>query len=154
MRTPNEVSDNSDVREEWLRPEPTDLIFPKLQSELFITEEENLRFDRDGRPRTAYSLRHISMRLMEANIYQIAKNCRTSVEMIEKYYGCTSRTRSTPLLSMWYARVKTLWRKKKSERNNNPLSSEIVSCLPPPDSRVNTQYIRSFELITRKSLVY
>ena len=39
---------------------------------------------------TAYSLRHtyISMRLMEgANIYQIAKNCRTSVGMIEKYYG-------------------------------------------------------------------
>ena len=71
---------------------PTDLIFPKWQSELFktITEEENLRFDRDGRPRTAYSLRHtyISMRLMEgANIYQIAKNCRTSVGMIEKYYG-------------------------------------------------------------------
>jgi hypothetical protein len=28
------------------------------------------------------------MRLMEgANIYQIAKNCRTSVGMIEKYYG-------------------------------------------------------------------
>jgi hypothetical protein len=28
------------------------------------------------------------MRLMEgANIYQVAKNCRTSVRMIEKYYG-------------------------------------------------------------------
>lgn len=28
------------------------------------------------------------MRLMEgADIYQIAKNCRTSVEMIEKYYA-------------------------------------------------------------------
>jgi integrase len=77
---------------EWRTPEPTDLIFPKWQSELFktITEEENLRSDRDARPRTAYSLRHtyISMRLMEgANIYQIAKNCRTSVGMIEKYYG-------------------------------------------------------------------
>jgi integrase len=87
------VSDNSDVLgKEWRTPEPTDLIFPKWQSELFktVTEEENLRFDRDGRPRTAYSLRHtyISMRLMEgANIYQIAKNCRTSVGMIEKYYG-------------------------------------------------------------------
>ena len=73
-------------------PQPSDLISPKWQSELFktITEEEDLRFDRDGRPRTAYSLRHtyISMRLMEeANIYQIAKNCRTSVGMIEKYYG-------------------------------------------------------------------
>jgi hypothetical protein len=41
-------------------------------------------------PRTAYSLRHtyICMRLMEgADIYQIAKNCRTSVEMIEKFYA-------------------------------------------------------------------
>ena len=40
--------------------------------------------------RSAYSLRHtyISMRLMEgADIYQIAKNCRTSVEMIEKFYA-------------------------------------------------------------------
>ena len=69
-----------------------DLIFPKWQRELFktILEEENLRFDRDARPRTAYSLRHtyICLRLMEgADIYQIAKNCRTSVEMIEKYYA-------------------------------------------------------------------
>jgi hypothetical protein len=42
------------------------------------------------RPRTAYSLRHthICLRLMEcADIYQIAKNSRTSVEMIEKYYA-------------------------------------------------------------------
>ena len=46
--------------------------------------------DREGQRRTAYSLRHtyICMRLMEgADIYQIAKNCRTSVEMIEKYYA-------------------------------------------------------------------
>jgi hypothetical protein len=38
----------------------------------------------------ADSLRHtyICMRLMEgADIYQIAKNCRTSVEMIEKFYA-------------------------------------------------------------------
>jgi hypothetical protein len=93
VRAPTEVSDNFDVLGKKSRtPEPTDLIFPKWQSELFktITEEENLRSDRDGRPRTAYSLRHtyISMPLMEgANIYQIAKNCRTSVGMIEKYYG-------------------------------------------------------------------
>ena len=90
---PAEVSDDSDVRgDKWRTPEPTDLIFPKWQSGLFktILEEENLRSDRDGRARTAYSLRHtyISMRLMEgANIYQIAKNCRTSVGMIEKYYA-------------------------------------------------------------------
>jgi integrase len=78
-------------------PGPTDLIFPKWQRELFktILNEENLRFDREGRPRTAYSLRHtyICLRLMEgADIYQIAKNCRTSVEMIEKYYASHIKT--------------------------------------------------------------
>ena len=55
-----------------------------------ILDELNLKFDREGQRRTAYSLRHtyICMRLMEgADIYQIAKNCRTSVEMIEKYYA-------------------------------------------------------------------
>ena len=43
-----------------------------------------------GNRRTAYSLRHtyICLRLMEgADIYQIAKNCRTSVEMIETFYA-------------------------------------------------------------------
>jgi len=75
--------------EQWRMPEPTDLIFPKWQRELFktILDEQNLRFDRDGRPRTTYSLRHIyiCLRPMEgADIHQIAKNCRTSVEMIEE----------------------------------------------------------------------
>ena len=83
--------------EKWRLPQPTDLIFPKWQRELFktILDEENLRVDRDGRPRTAYSLRHtyICLRLMEgADIYQIAKNCRTSVEMIEKYYAAHIKT--------------------------------------------------------------
>jgi len=57
--------------------------------------EEKLRIDREGQPRTAYSLRHtyICLRLMEgADIYQIAKNCRTSVEMIEKYYASHIKT--------------------------------------------------------------
>ncbi len=78
-------------------PGPTDLIFPKWQREMFktILDEENLRVDREGNPRTAYSLRHtyICLRLMEgADIYQIAKNCRTSVEMIEKYYASHIKT--------------------------------------------------------------
>jgi len=82
---------------EWRTPEPTDLIFPKWQRELFktILDEEKLRIDREGQPRTAYSLRHtyICLRLMEgADIYQIAKNCRTSVEMIEKYYASHIKT--------------------------------------------------------------
>ncbi len=71
---------------------PTDKLFPKFQKQLFnaILDELDLKKDREGQARTAYSLRHtyICLRLMEgADIYQIAKNCRTSVEMIEKYYA-------------------------------------------------------------------
>jgi len=73
-------------------PSPDTLIFGNVQRELFNTvlDELGLKIDRDGQRRTAYSLRHtyICMRLMEgADIYQVAKNCRTSVEMIEKYYA-------------------------------------------------------------------
>jgi integrase len=78
-------------------PQPTDRLFPKTHHELFntILDEEGLKFDREGQRRTAYSLRHtyICLRLMEgADIYQIAKNCRTSVEMIEKYYASHIKT--------------------------------------------------------------
>ena len=55
-----------------------------------ILDRAKLKRDRDEKPRTAYSLRltYICMRLMEgADIYQIAKNCSTSVEMIEKFYA-------------------------------------------------------------------
>ena len=71
---------------------PTDKIFgktPRVQMNE-VLEELNLKHDRDGNVRTAYSLRHtyICLRLMEgADIYQIAKNCRTSVEMIEQFYA-------------------------------------------------------------------
>lgn len=71
---------------------PTDKVFPKIQRELLntILKEIDLKHDREGKPRTAYSLRHtyICFRLTEgADIYQVAKNCRTSVEMIEKFYA-------------------------------------------------------------------
>jgi integrase len=74
------------------QPEPTDRLFPADQKKMFnrILEEQGLKFDRQGNRRTLYSLRHsyISFRLLEgADIYQIAKNCRTSVEMIEKHYA-------------------------------------------------------------------
>lgn len=74
------------------KPAPTDRLFPQTHRQLFntILVEQKLKTDRDGRRRTAYSLRHtyICMRLMEgADIYQIAKNCRTSVEMIENFYA-------------------------------------------------------------------
>jgi len=79
------------------KPAPTDRLFPASQRELCnaVLEEEELKFDREGQRRTAYSLRHtyICMRLLEgADIYQIAKNCRTSVEMIEKYYAAHIKT--------------------------------------------------------------
>lgn len=77
---------------------PTDLVFPAFNRVAFntILEELGLKHDRDGRVRTAYSLRHtyISMRLMEgANIYQIANNCRTSVQMIEQFYAAHIKDR-------------------------------------------------------------
>jgi len=74
------------------QPELTDRLFPVDHKKQFnrILEEEGLKVDRQGNRRTLYSLRHsyISFRLLEgADIYQIAKNCRTSVEMIEKHYA-------------------------------------------------------------------
>ena len=79
------------------KPKPTDRLFPTTQRELFNTllGELELKLNSDGNVRTAYSLRHtyICFRLMEgADIYQIAKNCRTSVEMIEKYYAAHIKT--------------------------------------------------------------
>ena len=73
-------------------PKPNDLLFPVDHKKQFnrLLAETGLKFDREGNRRTLYSLRHsyISFRLLEgADIYQIAKNCRTSVEMIEKHYA-------------------------------------------------------------------
>ncbi len=78
-------------------PEPKDLVFPGSHLKMFnnILKRAELKFDRDGNARTSYSLRHtyICLRLMEgADIYQIAKNCRTSVEMIEKHYAAHIKT--------------------------------------------------------------
>lgn len=77
---------------------PTDLVFGKVQRELMNTmlDELGLKHDRDGNARTAYSLRHtyICFRLLEgADIYQLAKNCRTSVDMIERFYAAHIKTR-------------------------------------------------------------
>lgn len=78
-------------------PQPTDKVFPGNHIKLFnnLLTKKKLKLDRDGNARTAYSLRHtyICMRLMEgADIYQVAKNCRTSVEMIEKFYAAHIKT--------------------------------------------------------------
>lgn len=74
------------------QPKPTDLVFPQDHKKQFnrVLADCNLKTDREGNRRSSYSLRHtyICLRLLEgADIYQIAKNCRTSVEMIEKHYA-------------------------------------------------------------------
>ena len=82
----------STEEEKLVLPGPTDRLFPALRHHHLnaVLEEMDLKKDREGMRRSAYSLRHtyICLRLMEgADIYQIAKNCRTSVEMIEKFYA-------------------------------------------------------------------
>ena len=77
-------------------PQPNDLLFPGNYLKMFnnLLDSQSLKLDRDDKPRTAYSFRHtyICLRLMEgADVYAIAKNCRTSVEMIEKSTRHTSR---------------------------------------------------------------
>jgi len=72
--------------------QPKDIVFGLPQRGIMnaILKELDLKFDREGNRRTAYSFRHtyICLRLMEgADIYQVAKNCRTSVEMIERHYA-------------------------------------------------------------------
>lgn len=79
------------------KPRPTDKVFPSGHRDMLnnILDDLKLKTDRQGNRRTAYSLRHtyICLRLMEgADIYQIAKNCRTSVEMIEKHYAAHIKT--------------------------------------------------------------
>ncbi len=92
LRDRKRLAPTADDAKNMAKPQTTDLIFPTSHHELFniILDEEDLKIDREGQRRTLYSLRHtyICFRLMEgADIYQIAKNCRTSVEMIEKYYA-------------------------------------------------------------------
>jgi integrase len=80
-----------------VKPHATDRLFPMKQRGLLntILDELKLKVDRDGHIRTSHSLRHtyICFRLMEgADIHQIAKNCRTSVQMIEKFYAAHINT--------------------------------------------------------------
>lgn len=74
------------------KPAPHDPVFPGNHIKLFngVLRRAKLKLDREGNKRAAYSLRHtyICMRLIEgADIYALAKNCRTSVEMIQKFYA-------------------------------------------------------------------
>lgn len=107
----------------WRLPGPTDLVFPADHKKQFnaILDENDLKLDREGNRRTAYSLRHtyICFRLLEgADIYQIAKNCRTSVEMIEKFYAAHIAT----TLDASAINVRRPRKKKEETENDRPTS--------------------------------
>jgi integrase len=113
----------------------TDRVFGTFQRELFnaILDELDLKVDRDGQRRTAYSLRHtyISMRLMEgADIYQIAKNCRTSVEMIQNFYASHIKNMlDTAAINVRKVSRKKPARKGKAARATAPAKEPLVESL-------------------------
>jgi integrase len=81
-----------------------------------VLQDLKLKQDRDGQQRTSYSLRHtyICLRLIEgADIYQIAKNCRTSVEMIENFYASHIKDRLD-------AAAINVRKPKKAQKPDNP----------------------------------
>jgi integrase len=95
----NEEGEEANPQSEKKRemPKREDHVFPTNHIKLFnnLLNRKDLKYDRDDQARTAYSLRHtyICRRLMEgADVYQLAKNCRTSVEMIEKHYAAHIKT--------------------------------------------------------------
>ncbi|WP_247517293.1 site-specific integrase [Bradyrhizobium sp. 190] len=109
-------------------PQPTEHVFPGNHIKMFnaLLDRGELKLDRDGNRRTAYSLRHtyICMRLMEgADIYQIAKNCRTSVEMIEKFYAAHIKNR-LDASAINVRRAKPTPRKQLSEVYQAPVDPE------------------------------
>jgi integrase len=122
---PDQVSSKK-IKPKLVKTQPTDRLFPTKQRELLnaILGELKLKLDRDGNVRTSYSLRHtyICFRLMEgADIYQIAKNCRTSVEMIEKFYAAHIKT----MLDATAINVQrgTIQRERKAREGGHPSTS-------------------------------
>jgi hypothetical protein len=83
-----------------------------------------LKLDREGKKHTAYSLRHtyICMRLIEgADIYALAKNCRASVEMNQKFYAAHIKDLldASAIMSCGRKRVK---RRTDPDKSGNPQS--------------------------------
>jgi integrase len=105
--------------------QPKDIIFGLPQDWIMnsILKELDLKFDREGNRRTAYSFRHtyICLRLMEgADIYQVAKNCRTSVEMIEKHYAAHIKD-TIDAAAVNVRKVKVIPDKKKVSSNKKKI---------------------------------
>jgi len=63
----------------------------------FLLEEAGLKLDKQGKPRTLYSLRHsaIMFRLLkgDVDIHVLAHNALTSVDQIERFYGSHFQSR-------------------------------------------------------------
>ena len=65
----------------------------EIMSRMFthILKECDLKQDKFNKPRTLYSLRHTSImsRILKGKVdyHVLAKNCRTSISMIERFYG-------------------------------------------------------------------
>jgi integrase len=100
-----------DLQQITSNPQPKDLLFPvnprERVQELF--EKAEVLYDERGQRRTAKSFRHTYiMRSLIAGVdaYVLAKNCRTSVKMIEQHYGSylTARMKQRELTKM-FARV-------------------------------------------------
>jgi integrase len=106
------------VRYPHISPPPNDLLFPKNPRETIqeVLTKSGLLFDQHKKRRTAKSFRHTyimaSLRY-KVNLFAIAKNCRTSVDMIEQYYGshATARMNQDELTKM-FAQVKPEGRSK------------------------------------------
>lgn len=121
------VSENGAAR----FPQATDPVFPGNHIKLFngVLRRAGLKLDREGNKRTAYSLRHtyICMRLIEgADIYALAKNCRTSVEMIQKFYAAHIKD----LLDASAINV----RRPKPKRERKKAAQSAADRLVPPQS--------------------
>ena len=92
------------VKEMYPDASPTDYVFmpqyPNRTTALntyrrifnHFLEKASLKLDKDGNPRSPYSLRHYALQTRlrksegEVNIYLLAKNAGTSVEQLERFY--------------------------------------------------------------------
>jgi|SRR5579863_5751323 len=98
-----------------------DLICPQVASGRLklILDEEKASLTAKARRGQLIALQYtyICLRLMEgADIYQIAKNCRTGVEMIEKYYASHIKT------SLDAVAINVMRPKKKRQSNEGSLT--------------------------------
>ncbi|MBK9306894.1 MAG: site-specific integrase [Nitrospira sp.] len=99
-------------------PHPHDLLFPVNPRDTIqeLLKAAGLLLDERGQRRTAKSFRHtyiMNSLLHNVDAFVLAKNCRTSVDMIQEYYGSylTARMKQAELTKM-FARVKPVGRSK------------------------------------------